>query len=73
MTTIYVQKTHLTMTLYTMMYVKSLLKLYENNDRSDFFMLLSNVLKEFLFEIKIRNYTTKPQKGYKNNNDLFHN
>lgn len=36
-------------------------------------MLLSDVLKEFLFEIKIRNYTEKTQKGYKNNNALFHN
>jgi integrase/recombinase XerD len=36
-------------------------------------LLLSDVLKEFLFEIKIRNYTPKTQKGYKNNNALFHN
>ena len=36
-------------------------------------MLLADVLKEFLFEIKIRNYTPKTQKGYKNNNALFHN
>jgi integrase/recombinase XerD len=35
-------------------------------------MLLNDVLKEFLFEIKIRNYTPKTQKGYKNNNALFH-
>lgn len=35
-------------------------------------MLLDDVLKEFLFEIKIRNYTPKTQKGYKNNNALFH-
>lgn len=35
-------------------------------------MLLEDVLKEFLFEIKIRNYTAKTQKGYKNNNALFH-
>jgi len=36
-------------------------------------MLLNDVLKEFLFEIKIRNYTERTQKGYKNNNALFHN
>lgn len=28
-------------------------------------MLLEDVLKEFLFEIKIRNYTAKTQKGRK--------
>jgi integrase/recombinase XerD len=37
------------------------------------FLLLADVLKEFLFEIKIRNYTPRTQKGYKNNNALFHN
>ncbi|MGH4125310.1 MAG: tyrosine-type recombinase/integrase [Clostridium sp.] len=35
-------------------------------------MLLNDVLKEFLFEIKIRNYSPRTQKGYKNNNALFH-
>lgn len=35
-------------------------------------MLLSDILKEFLFEIKIKNYTAKTQKGYRNNNALFH-
>ncbi|MBU3143957.1 hypothetical protein [Clostridium sp. CF012] len=35
-------------------------------------MQLNDVLKEFLFEIKIRNYSPKIQKGYKNNNALFH-
>lgn len=36
-------------------------------------MLLSDILKEFLFEIKIKNYSVKTQKGYRNNNALFHN
>ena len=36
-------------------------------------MLLSDVLKEFLFEIQIKNYSIKTQIGYRNNNALFHN
>lgn len=36
-------------------------------------MILSDVLKEFLFEIKIRSYSPRTMKGYKNNNALFHN
>lgn len=34
-------------------------------------MYLNDVLKEFLLEIRIKNYTVRTQKGYKNNNLLF--
>lgn len=36
-------------------------------------MQLNDVLKEFVFEIKIKNYTPKTIKGYRNNNALFFN
>lgn len=36
-------------------------------------MLLEDVLKEFLFETQIKNYTIKTQKGYRNGNKLFYN
>jgi len=36
-------------------------------------LLLTDVLKEFLFEAQIKNYTISTQKTYKNINALFHN
>lgn len=54
-----------------MIYEKSLLQVVKRT-KGVIFLLLNNVLKEFLFEIKIRNYTPRTQKGYKNNNALFH-
>ncbi|MED1421639.1 phage integrase SAM-like domain-containing protein [Bacillus smithii] len=36
-------------------------------------MLLEDVLKEFLFNIEIQNFTKKARKSYKNNNLAFLN
>ena len=34
---------------------------------------LNDVLKEFLFDCEVKNYSIRTIKGYKNNNALFHN
>jgi integrase/recombinase XerD len=47
--------------------------LYKKIYKGWFILLLQDILKEFLFEIQIKQYTTRTQKGYKNNNTLFHN
>ncbi|HEY8892385.1 MAG TPA: tyrosine-type recombinase/integrase [Clostridium sp.] len=36
-------------------------------------MLLTDVLREFIFEIQIKNYSIRTQKSYKNSNVLFQN